>query len=165
MFWSVGCSLLRAEGFFCRLCVLFAPPPSPGNVPYLFWRQYIVVTAVISTANSVKQEGVQCRHYSVLYFLASCLSKNWARDPFEASIASYGSLEFFFKPLWMTTLYTGAKIRNIQGEYKGVTTLPDVWVMSSPQHFFKKRGLDVGRSQKWPCQHLGPFLIEFCSNI
>ena len=95
MFWSVDVLFwgLKASSVACAsfLCLL----PSPGNVLYLFWRQFIVITAVISTANSVKQEGVQCRHYSVLYFLASCLSKNWARDPFEASIASYGSQNFF----------------------------------------------------------------------
>jgi hypothetical protein len=31
----------------------------------------------------------------------------------------------------MTTLHTGANIRYIQWEYKGVTTLPAGWVMSS----------------------------------
>jgi len=36
----------------------------------------------------------------------------------------------------MATLHTGAKIRHIQLEFKGVTTLPDGWVLSSPQHFF-----------------------------
>jgi hypothetical protein len=59
----------------------------------------------------------------------------------------------------------GAKCRHIQGEYKGMTTLPDRGAMSSPRIFFLKRGLDVGKSQKWPYQHLRHFIIEFYSNI
>ena len=59
----------------------------------------------------------------------------------------------------------GAKSRHIQQEYKGVTTLDDGWQMSSPQHIFKKRRLNVGKSQKRPCQHVGSFLIEFYSDL
>ncbi len=42
-----------------------------------------------------------------------------------------------------------------------MTTLPDRRVKSSPQQNKTKLGLDVGKSQKWPCQHLGLFKIEF----
>ncbi len=41
-------------------------------------------------------------------------------------------------------------------EYKEVTTIHG---LSSSQHLFLKGG-DVGKSQKWPCLHLRPFLIE-----
>ena len=62
----------------------------------------------------------------------------------------------------MTTLPPGVKIRHLMKEEKGVTTLPDRRVKSSPQENKKKLGLDVGKNQKWPCQHLGLLKIEFC---
>jgi hypothetical protein len=61
----------------------------------------------------------------------------------------------------VTTLPRGVKIRHLLREEKGVMTLPDRRVKSYPNITKKRLGLDVGKSQKWPCQHLGLFKIEF----
>ncbi len=55
----------------------------------------------------------------------------------------------------MTTLPPGVIIRHLLREEKGVMTLPDRRVKSSPQQNKTKLGLEVGKNQKWPCQHLG----------
>ncbi len=44
---------------------------------------------------------------------------------------------------------------------KGVTTLPDRRVISSPQRFKKKHGLNVEQSRKRPCQHLSHFFPNY----
>ncbi len=63
----------------------------------------------------------------------------------------------------MTTLPPHVKICHLLREENGVTTLANKRVKLSPQHNKKKMGLDVGKSQKWPCQHLGLFKFEFCT--
>ncbi len=44
---------------------------------------------------------------------------------------------------------------------KGVTTLPDRRVISSPQRLKKKHGLNVEQSRKRPCQHLSHFFPNY----
>jgi hypothetical protein len=61
----------------------------------------------------------------------------------------------------VTTLPPGVLIRHLLKGEKGVMTLPDRRVISSPQRFKKKHGLDVEQSQKKPCQHLSHFFPNY----
>jgi hypothetical protein len=86
--------------------------------------------------------------------------KNWARDPCEAAIASYGSLDFFKTLSGWRNYQKGFKFVFYYELCRVLTKLPDVRVISSPTQTKKKRGLDVGKGQKKPCQHLGPYFRQ-----
>ena len=90
-------------------------------------------------------------------------SKKRLRDLYEMSFISYESLVFFKKPLSMTMLLWGVKFRDLELAVKGVTKLHDGWVTSSPRPKKFFGGLNGGKDQTWPYQHLVHIIVQLCT--